>query len=236
MTRRVVIHQDDVGMCHGANVAFVELSRRGTITCGSAMVPCPWFSEIAELAAGDPTLDLGVHLTLTAEKAFYRWRPLTAPRPSAGLTDPSGHLWRDVASVRRHADPDAVEAELAAQVEAALDAGIDVTHLDAHMGAAIAPELGDIYVRLGAEHDLPVLLTSSLTGYAPSDHLAGATETDYAPIVEAARSFGQPIFDEARETPWDRPATGAVRPTYEALFSRPARRADVHGAPPEHTR
>ena len=80
MTRRVVVHQDDVGMCHGANVAFVELSRLGTITCGSVMVPCPWFSEIAELAADDPTLDLGVHLTLTAEKTHYRWRPLTARR------------------------------------------------------------------------------------------------------------------------------------------------------------
>ena len=54
MTSRVVIHQDDVGMCHGANVAFVELSRAGAVTSGSVMVPCPWFSEIAEIAAADP--------------------------------------------------------------------------------------------------------------------------------------------------------------------------------------
>ena len=204
-------------MCHGANVAFVELSRLGTITCGSVMVPCPWFSEIAELAADDPTLDLGVHLTLTAEKTHYRWRPLTAP--SVGLTDPTGHLWRDVASVRRHADPDAVEAELRAQVERALGAGIDVTHLDAHMGAALAPELGDIYLRLAAEHDLPVLLTGSLAAYGPSNHLAGATEEQYAPLVEAARSLRQPIFDEVRETPWARQASDPAGPMYEALFS-----------------
>jgi predicted glycoside hydrolase/deacetylase ChbG (UPF0249 family) len=45
--RRVVVHQDDVGMCHGANVAFLELSRRGVVTSGSVMGPCPWFPEIA---------------------------------------------------------------------------------------------------------------------------------------------------------------------------------------------
>jgi hypothetical protein len=30
------------------------------------MVPCPWFLEIADMATADPSLDLGMHLTLTA--------------------------------------------------------------------------------------------------------------------------------------------------------------------------
>ena len=155
MTSRVVIHQDDVGMCHGANVAFVELSRAGAVTSGSVMVPCPWFSEIAEIAAADRALDLGVHLTLTSEKAHYRWRPITGPPASAGLVDASGYMWRSVTEVRRHADPAAVEVELRAQVEAAIAAGIDVTHLDAHMGTALAPEFCAIYLQLGVDHRLP---------------------------------------------------------------------------------
>ena len=36
------------------------------------MVPCPWFLEPAEAAASDPTLDVGVHLTLNAEKRHYK--------------------------------------------------------------------------------------------------------------------------------------------------------------------
>ena len=112
-TRQVVVHQDDVGMCHGANVAFLELARRGVITSGSVMVPCPWFPEIAAAAAADPALDLGVHLTLTAEKEHYRWGPISGPAPGAGLTDGDGYLWRDVASVRRHADPAAVATRAA---------------------------------------------------------------------------------------------------------------------------
>ena len=212
---RVVIHQDDVGMCHGANTAFVELAGAGAVTSGSVMVPCPWFTEIAELASADGTFDLGVHLTLTAEKAHYRWRPISGPPPSAGLTDPSGHMWRDVASVRRYADPAAAEAELRAQVETALAAGLDVTHLDAHMGAALAPELADVYLRLGTDYRLPILLTGTLAGYGPSNHLAGVTEEQYGRFVGRARQLGQVIFDAVRETPWDHPD----EPSYRTLFA-----------------
>ena len=52
--RLVLPHQDDVGMCHGANQAFAELAGGGFITSGSVMVPCPWFRELAELAAARP--------------------------------------------------------------------------------------------------------------------------------------------------------------------------------------
>jgi len=65
----IVLHQDDVGMCHGANTAFKELSKLGSITSGSVMVPCPWFAEAASMAAADSSLDLGVHLDAHRRKA-----------------------------------------------------------------------------------------------------------------------------------------------------------------------
>jgi predicted glycoside hydrolase/deacetylase ChbG (UPF0249 family) len=220
MAKRVVVHQDDVGMCHGANVAFVELSHLGVITSGSVMVPCPWFPEIAEVAAADPSLDVGVHLTLTAEKAHYRWGPISGPSPSAGLVDSSGYLWRDVSSVRRHAHPDAVEIELRAQIDRALAAGIDVTHVDAHMGSALAPEFCEIYLRLGEAYQVPILLTSTLAGYEPNSHVAGATEADLAPFVGMARGIGQPVFDVVLETPFKRRETEAAAPVYRELLDR----------------
>jgi len=53
-----IFHVDDVGMCHGANRGFLELAEHGFVTCGSVMVPCPWFREIAEAVGG--RLDLPV--------------------------------------------------------------------------------------------------------------------------------------------------------------------------------
>jgi hypothetical protein len=64
--------------------------KRGQVTCGSVMVPCPWFREFAEAAAGDPVLDLGVHLTLTSECANYRWAPISTVSRASGLIDDEG--------------------------------------------------------------------------------------------------------------------------------------------------
>jgi chitin disaccharide deacetylase len=217
--RRVVVHQDDVGMCHGANVAFLELSRRGVVTSGSVMVPCPWFPEIA-IAAADSALDLGVHLTLTAEKEHYRWGPISGPPADTGLTDPAGYLWRDVASVRRHADPEAVETELRAQIDRAFAAGIDVTHLDAHMGTALAPEFCATYLALGVEYRLPILLTRTIGAYGPSvPHLVGVGEAEYADFVAAAQEHRLPLFDAVAETPWERDPGEPPEPMYRALFT-----------------
>src|SRR6516162_11775464 len=111
--RSVVLHEDDVAMTHGANSAFAELFARGSCSAGSVMVPCPWFPEAADLAVTNRQLDVGVHLTLTSEKRPYRWRPLTAPPRSAGITDEFGYFWADVTSVRRSAVPEAVENRIA---------------------------------------------------------------------------------------------------------------------------
>src|SRR2546430_13327455 len=112
--RALVLHIDDVGMCHGANVAFLELARSGGVTCGSIMVPCPWFREIASAAAQDPALDLGVHLTLTSEWLHYRWRPLSTTSRASGPIDEEGYFLRDVASLRAHLVPEAAGAGMRA--------------------------------------------------------------------------------------------------------------------------
>lgn len=203
---RIVMHADDVGMCHGANAAFVELSRLGTCSSGSVMVPCPWFLEVAEAVGDDQRFDLGVHLTLNSEKRHYKWSPISSPPESAGLTDHHGYFWPDVPSVQRNAAPEAVEVELRMQIDAALAAGIDVTHLDDHMGVVMTPEFCDIYVRIGIDYDLPVLLTPSLATYGPIHNLGDVDDTRYRECVGKAREAGFLIFDRVLETPWDRTA------------------------------
>ncbi len=214
--KRVVIHEDDVGMTHGANAAFVELSAHGSCSSGSVMVPCPWFPEAVELAAADPSLDLGVHLTLTSEQKPYRWRPLTGPPRSAGLTDEFGYFWPDVPSARKAA-PEAVEAELRAQLDAARAAGFDITHLDAHMGTAQMPEFVGIFRRLGQEHGLPVLLVKDLDHYNPASYAGPLDPAGYNAEVAAARAAGEPIFDIVCETPWAR--TTDAETAYREIFA-----------------
>jgi len=156
--KAVILHVDDLAMCHGGNRAYLELAAKGAVSSGSVMVPCPWFREIAETAAADPALDLGVHLTLTSEWPHYRWRPLSTTSRASGLIDEEGYFWRDVASLRAHLVTEAAESELRAQIDYAIAAGIKPTHIDAHMAAAMLPELIDLHVRLAFDYGLvPVL-------------------------------------------------------------------------------
>ena len=135
------------------------------------------------------------------------------PRASSTATATCGPMWP---SVRRHAHPEAVEAEWRAQIDRALATGIDVTHLDTHMGSALAPEWCDRYVALGTEYGIPVLLTSELAAYGPNNHLAGAGHGPYREAVTEARAAGMPVFDEVLETDFSRPRDRAA--DYRAML------------------
>ena len=69
----LIIHADDLGMSHSKNVATFDAMRRGVVTSASVMMPTPWVGEVLEMSKQNPTLDLGVHLTLTAEWKHYKW-------------------------------------------------------------------------------------------------------------------------------------------------------------------
>lgn len=216
-SRFVVVHEDDVGVSHGANTALLELSRLGLCTAGSVMVPCPWFPEIAALARDNPDLDVGVHLTLNSDMRLYRWRPLTGIS-KGGLTDPDGYFWSEVPDVRRHASPDAVERELRAQIDAALAAGIDVTHLDCHMGTAMMPEFVAIYERLGADYDLPILIMKDYLTYSVMDYVGPVTTAEFDAASARAQQRGNPVVDLQLETPWEWPE--GIEAAYRDLFAR----------------
>jgi len=190
--RAVVAHVDDLGASHGANRAFLDLAARGLVTCGSVMVPGPWFREIAEAAAADPALDVGVHLTLTSEWDACRWAPVSTVSTASGLIDGDGYFWRDLDSLHRHLVPEAAELEMRTQIERAFAAGLRPTHLDAHMAAAMLPELLDAHVRLGREYGLIPVLPRSIA-WAPDP-------ARYKTVLARLDAAGAPVFDHCRGT------------------------------------
>lgn len=158
-TRLVILSCDDLGSCHAANVGVYQALREGAATCASIMVPAPWAQHAA--GAYEPTDDIGVHLTLNAEHATYRWGPVThAPSLLSG----EGGFPRDIDDLWEHADPDEVYRELTAQVSRAIAWGIDVTHLAPHLTAiTLRPEFFGIYLDVATEFQLPVRLPSTVT-------------------------------------------------------------------------
>jgi predicted glycoside hydrolase/deacetylase ChbG (UPF0249 family) len=155
----LMVHADDIGMSHSVNMASIEAFKKGMVTSGSIMVPCPWFPEIAAYAKEHPELDLGLHLTLTSEWKYLRWRPVASPEKVKGLLDPDGFMWRSERDTAKNATPQEIETEIRAQIERALQFGIKPTHLDTHMGTMYTrKDFFDVYTKLGKEYGIPVMV------------------------------------------------------------------------------
>lgn len=172
-TRAVILNADDFGMCRAANRAVGDLLLAGHVDSATVMVPCAWAPDALAFAAGNRHLDVGVHLVLTSEWTRYRWRPLTGTGTS--LVDAAGYFPADVATVEREARDEDVAAELTAQLDAALAAGVDVTHLDNHMGSVYGLETGRTFLpqvlELAARHGLPFRLPRTIDGMGLPDGL-----------------------------------------------------------------
>ncbi len=192
--RVAVVHVDDIGMCHAANEGAFEALANGPATCGSIMVPCPWFAEAAEGARLHPELDLGVHLVLNSEFAGYRWGPVAGRGAVPSLLDDAGQLPRTTLETARRGSPEEVEIELRAQVERALAAGIDVTHLDSHMGTCFFPQFLPVYAKLAREFELPVFAVRPDREALERAGIPGALEM-FRRLVEALEADGIPILD-----------------------------------------
>jgi len=158
--RVVIFHADDIGMCQPSLTAYNELVDFGLMSSASLMVPCPWFPAAADYcrSANPNRIDMGVHLTLTSEWDVYRWGSISTHDPTSGLLDEAGYLHATAEAVRSQADPANVQTEITAQVDRAVAAGVDVTHLDTHMGVVFHPKYIKDYVELGLQHQIPVFL------------------------------------------------------------------------------
>jgi predicted glycoside hydrolase/deacetylase ChbG (UPF0249 family) len=218
----LIVNADDVGMSHASNVATRNGMEQGLITSGTIMVPCPWFEEIAAYAVANPKADFGLHLTHTSEWKVYKWGPVANKADVPGLVTPQGYLWPDIGPIYKNATPAQAEIEARAQIRKALDRGIDVTHLDSHMGALqYDMRYHAVYRRLAKEFDLPIRMgDQDLLATLGGAHLRGELDTD-GTLYPDYLIHQQKKPGEATDVYWKR-IIGELRPGVTELYIHPA--------------
>ena len=154
----LIVHADDMGLSHSANLACTKALEIGTVTSASIMMPCLGAKEAIDLSNQNKNTDFGIHLTLTSEWPNYRWSPVLGKKVSS-LTDSEGFFFKTCEELEKRAKISEVESEWRAQIELALSQGMRPTHLDCHMfSGTINREFLSVYVRLGRTYELPVQL------------------------------------------------------------------------------
>jgi predicted glycoside hydrolase/deacetylase ChbG (UPF0249 family) len=201
----VILHVDDVGMSHSSNVGAIQAVENGVATSWAVMMPCSWVSEIAHYLHKNPSIDSGLHLTLTSEWNSYRWGPLAGKSMVPGLVDNEGCLWRSVTQVLAKASADEVELEIRAQIDRAETLGIPITHLDSHMGTLFShPEYFKRYVKVGVEKQIPILAPGGHLTYATKEN--GASVQALKPFVDQVWNAGLPVIDDLHTDSYGWPA------------------------------
>lgn len=160
MNQYLIITADDCGLSEGINEETLRLHDAGLVTAASVIMNFPAARHALGLFRQRPSLEVGVHLTLSDGE------PLTPLPASSELVDSDG-LFRHqfllyaqaifpLPSLRR-----AVRDEMRAQIEAMLDQGIRPGHLTTHCHFHVFPALRDIVHDLAEEYRIRWVRNSS---------------------------------------------------------------------------
>lgn len=186
----LILHIDDGGMSWDSNEGVTFAMEKGVANSVSIMMPCPWVPGFVHYLKEHPTLDAGLHLTMTSEWRDYRWGPLCGKPLVPGLVDREGAMWPSVQEVVQHASADEVEKEIRAQLDRARTMGFEPTHFDSHMGTLFETrEFLERYIKVGIENNIPVMFPGG-----HNTHIA-ISEKSLAPRLKEFQDMGKKIWD-----------------------------------------
>ena len=196
----VMLHADDIGMCSEANEAVIPYLLNDQIQSAAAMVPCPWFNDIADWYKKHPEEDIGLHLTLTSEWKNYRWGPVSNPSNVPELIDPEGYMWRGVIDVVSRTPVTTIEKEVRAQIERAYERGIKPGHIDTHMGTLYSKvEYAEAFFKVAMEYGIP----ANVIEFTP-DRVQKFRKQGYpitARLIQSGTEYTLPKLDDFTSVP-----------------------------------
>ena len=193
----IVLHAQELGLCHETNAAARRLFATGALTSAAAMAPCPWFADAAQWSAENPQADVGLELTINSEWKSYRWRAVSSDADVSTLLDPDRFMWQSTIQTMVNAHADDVERELLAQIAHAKSLGLRPTHLTTHLGALITrPDLIEVYLRVARQQWIPAMAVELTPAQVERFRNAGYPVPD--DIISLLSDYPLPKVDDLR--------------------------------------
>ena len=152
--KQLIVNADDFGLHKDINRGIIKGYQEGFITSTSLMVSAPACEEAVELAATNPCLGVGVHLTLVGGV-----KPLLPQEQVSSLLDEQGLFLPSYVEFAKRFYTGGIkkaelEKELRGQIEKALGLGLNITHLDSHQHTHVLPLVNSLVLDLGIEYNI----------------------------------------------------------------------------------
>lgn len=190
--RKVIFNADDFGLNPWATHGVRRAIEDGVVRSVSIVPGGECFDEAAHYCLANPSLDVGVHLTL-CEIA-----PLSDPADVKTLLDEGGRfaathrgfMGRYMSGKVSLAE---VDHELRSQVDAAVKAGLPVTHLDSHQHIHALPGIMGVVERIADDYGIAGIRWPSDDQIWPADArgLRGLRRSAEATALRAVLATGK---------------------------------------------
>lgn len=154
--RYLIVHANDFGLTPAVTDGILEAFTHGLLTSTSLLMGAADAPRAARRVKSCPRLGVGLHLALCDV------RPILSPRRIPSLMGPDGLHFADALTVHERLDQDLLSPteillELEAQLLAAQDLGLTLTHVDGHHHLHMHPRILPGLLELLRQHRIPAL-------------------------------------------------------------------------------
>lgn len=153
LTVKVLFNADDFGLTKSITDGIIHAHTNGVVNSATLMMNGKAVTYAVERAKQNPNLKIGIHLVLT-------WGKPIAPNVPT-LTDEEGNFVF-TSILEEEPDIDAVKQEWTAQIEAFLQTGLPLHHIDSHHHVHGWEPLKEVVTSLALEYDVPCRFMPSL--------------------------------------------------------------------------
>ena len=151
----LVIHADDLGLEESVNSTSFESLKKNTVTSASVIMTTEKIDDVALFSNLNPTVDLGIHLTVTSEWKMHKWGGILQNKDIPSMLNSNNHFYWNKRKFTKFSNLDEVRNELQAQIDLAVSMGINISHIDSHEGALFFdPDVFKMYLNLAKRNNL----------------------------------------------------------------------------------
>ncbi|GGJ94184.1 carbohydrate deacetylase [Lentibacillus kapialis] len=183
---KVLFNADDFGLTKGITDGIIKSHLHGVVQSTTMMMNGRAVDYAVQQAKKLPNLNVGVHLVLTWGKPISN--------SVSGLLDRDGYFkYTNTFREMEPPDPDDVEKEWRAQIEAFLQKGLPLHHIDSHHHIHGWEPLNETVRKLATEYGVPVRRVDSLQSHP------GILLTDKLWLDFYGDGVGENVFDELKK-------------------------------------
>ena len=148
---KLIINADDFGYSRGHNYGILDCMLNGSVSATTLLMTTPGTEHALQLIKENPSLDIGIHLSLDIG------RPLLDSKDVSTLIDADGNFKTyDFFQKKLNVDQKEIYQEWKAQIDYAIENGVDPSHIDSHHHIHMKEDVLDIYLKLAKEYQLAI--------------------------------------------------------------------------------